>query len=209
MNTINQVLPRPFAKLPIPSHSEHSCPCATCSFSIPPPIIPMPTATNKSQRLPSIKSLDLMNDIPRPTKRICKDTQVYPPAKRHQRSISMPEGRTMNRPSMSDLLNAIDLDQRMSNFYRDEVVKNAAREQGRLLARMMTSSSPLSSPHMQRWSARRSPMARNHRRAYSHQTQLPSPPTSPIPSHRRIRYVSVDSADQVVQKHLNNCRRHQ
>jgi hypothetical protein len=149
-----------------------------------------------------------MNNIPRPTKRTSEELP-QPTAKRHQRSISMPEHRHINRPSMSDLLNAIDLDQRMSNFYRDEVVKNAAREQGRLLARMMTSSSPLSSPNVQRWSVRRSPMAHNHRRAYSHQSQLPSPPASPIPSHRRIRYVSVDSADQVVQRHLSNCRRHQ
>jgi hypothetical protein len=149
-----------------------------------------------------------MSDIPHPTKRICKEPQVHQPARRHQRSISMPEGRVINRPSMSDLLNAIDLDQRMSNFYRDEVVKNTAREQGRLLARMMTSSSPLSLSHSQRWSTRRSPIVRNHRRAYSHQTQLPSPPASPIPSHRRIRYVSVDSTDQAVQRHLNNCRRH-
>lgn len=149
-----------------------------------------------------------MSEFPRPTKRTLEEPQDHQrTTKRHQRSISMPEGRHINRPSMRDLLNAIDLDQRMSNFYRDEVVKNAAREQGRLLARLMTSPSSLASPHMQHWSVRRPPAVRNHRRAFSHQYQLPSPPPSPIPSHRRIRYVSVDSADQVVQRHLEHCRR--
>lgn len=47
MNTIHQALPRPFAKLPVPTTTEHTCPCTTCSTKIPPPMVPMPTATNK------------------------------------------------------------------------------------------------------------------------------------------------------------------
>ncbi|KAG2180286.1 hypothetical protein INT43_004075 [Umbelopsis isabellina] len=211
MSSIHQALPRPFTKLPLHTTTkEHACPCSTCGTSVRPPMITAPAITNKSQTLPSIKSLDLMNHIPHPTKRC---PEVPPSArrcnKRHQRSISMPEGRQMTRPSMSDLLNAIDLDQRMSSFYQDEVVKTAAREQGRLLARMMASPSQPASPYPQRWSMRRSPVERSHRRTVSYQSQLPSPPTSPVPSHRRIRYVSVDSADQAVQRHLEYSRRRQ